>query len=50
MEEGMVETCDEMITASVPHPPTPLWGGSREFWSEAEPGKQGRVGEGVFKI
>lgn len=50
VEEGVVGMCDELITAPVSHPPTLLWGGGRECWSEAESGKQGSVREGVLKI
>jgi len=45
-EEGAAETtCDELTATSIPRPPVLLGGvGGREFWSEVETKKKGRVG------
>jgi len=49
-EEGAAETtCDELTTAPIPRPPAPLRGRWERNGSEAEPGKKGRVGEGVLR-
>ena len=50
-EEGEAEiTCDELTVNPIPCPPALLWRVSREFGSEAVPGKKGGVGGRCFKI
>ena len=50
-EEGAAETmCDELTTTPIPRPPVLLRGEEVEAGSEVEPGNEGGVGGGVFKI